>query len=694
MSVERGDAAADSGPWEPGTREFTAIKEALEREQWARQEGLMALYDRPVSERAAAGLAVEGLVFQKVERDREQDLLVFAARKNDSRFRPGAKLRLSQGDPRKSIARVELVDDRYDGKKYLFRLCGGPEDTSVFETSDFWVLDEDVFDLLDVQLDILQKAEKGGFASWLDGTEPAPARSERPPSPFARGLDGSVLAAFSEALACAPTFAVQGPPGSGKTHLLARLALHYALIEDARVLISAVSHQAIHHALAETYWVGRRLAAPDEDPAFPPELREGLRDLLAAGFYKIGASRGNNEGLPEGVQPRLRAPARQRPLIAGGTVYAGMLAHAPGKTGYDIVLFDEAGQAPLVLALGARVLAPKAVFIGDDAQLPPVVSLPPGEDAPELARRSTLAHIRAAYGDPYLLTETRRLNRELCAAVSDCFYEGALAPTAEAEGRKLSLPRPPRPEFQAILDPESSLICLDVPHADCRSSSEPEARWAAAIALEAVRCGLAPQEIGVIAPYRAQCNRIRFLLGSDRRLVCSTVERFQGQEREMVVISLTSSSPRYLSRLAGFLFSPNRLNVAISRARTKVVLLGSFQTLRLAAESSDPDSEGAEGFSTFLRVLDRAAIVDGSAVPAAVAFAAAQSPAPAPASEGSLFDSGDAVEHPVYGPGIVVSKSRQMIDGRSEWVCDIRFSDGRSRQIIARLTQPPMRRTQ
>jgi hypothetical protein len=420
-----------------------------------------------------------------------------------------------------------------------------------------------------------------------------------------------------------------------------------------------------------------------------------VRDLMYAGFYKIGSSRGNNEGLPDGVQARFRAPARQRPLIAGGTVYSAMLSHSPDRPGYDVVLFDEAGQAPLILALAARVLAPKVVFIGDDAQLPPVVESAL-EDADPLARTSTLGFIRERYGDPVMLTETRRLNGELCAVISDCFYDGALAPTPEAETRRLKLKSNPGGIFSEILDPESSLVFVDVPHGDCRGVSEPEAVWAAALTAETLRCGLAPEELGIIAPYRAQCNRIRHLMGEKGRVLCSTVERFQGQEREMVVISLTSSNPRYLSRLAGFLFNPNRLNVAVSRARSKVVILGSLAALKAAAESADPDSEGASGFSVFLKILKAAHPVDGSAPPPLSGTPSRKGNGrstrkKAEVPDGEVFEPGSTIEHPKYGLGAVIAKSVQLIDNRREWVNNIRFNDGQTRLVIPRLSQPPMR---
>ena len=672
--------------WQPRTPEIAELLSLVEREHLARRETREAVYDKPLEERVASGLAVGGLRFEGAAKDGGETVLLFSAKRNDSRFRAGTRVRLSRGDARKAVARLELVGDRFDGKRYRFRLSGSVEDPRALDTAESWVIDEELCDLLEAQRELLRCAEEAGLAPWLAGTEKAkPPQPPEGPSPFAQGLDAGMRRAFEECLASREWFAVQGPPGTGKTHLLARLALHYAVVEGARVLVTAVSHQAIHNALAETYFVGRRMQdAP------------GVKDLLADGLFKLGASKGHNEGLPEGVRAAPRLPFKKGPAIAGATVYAA--AHLAGdlarrKPPYDVVLFDEAGQATLILALGARLLGRKALFIGDDAQLPPIVELPFEEDHDPRARVSVIAHLRRSYAEPLMLEETRRLNRELCSVVSDCFYGGRLGSAPEAAGRRLALAGRPRPEFEEILAPDKSFVFLDVPHEDCRSVSEQEALWASAVAAEALRCGLPAEQAGIIAPYRAQCNRIRFLLDNPR-VTCATVERFQGQEREMVIISLTSSKPAYLARLAGFLFEPNRLNVAISRARTKVVLIGSRKALLLAAESSDADSPAAAGFQAFLKISSRAHVVDGRRGP--------PSPASQSAFEGvreedglrTAFEPGEPVEHSQYGAGVVLKKSVQVVDGRSEWVNEVRFSDGKTRLLIPRLCRPPMKKLQ
>ncbi len=90
-----------------------------------------------------------------------------------------------------------------------------------------------------------------------------------------------------------------------------------------------------------------------------------------------------------------------------------------------------------------------------------------------------------------------------------------------------------------------------------------------------------PEEIGVVVPYRAQSRLIRSLLRRNLmddeivgKLVVDTVERMQGQEREVVLVSFATASPRFAAQVADFLFQPQRLNVAVTRPRTKLIRVG------------------------------------------------------------------------------------------------------------------------
>lgn len=667
---------------------FERLSSEAARESVLLHEDRQSRYDQPAAVRVAAGLAVDGLRYAQTERRADAgEVLVFLARRNDSRLRPGTRARLSLGDPRRPAAHVEILDDSYDGSQYVFRLLivsreAKDKERDPFAGSGEWVLDEDHFDLLDLELAMLRRAEEGGLESWLSGGEPselAAPEAGLSESAYAAGLAGSLGRCFEEASRARNWYAIQGPPGTGKTFLLARLALDAAARQGLRVLVTAVSHQAIHNALSQCYWLAAE--TQEKDPA--------ARELVRAGFFKLGSSKALLTGLPAGIRGAKRPP-RRRALVAGGTLYS-VFGSGEEPAHFDLVLFDEAGQGRLPLALGARSLARRVVFIGDDSQLPPVAPAA-GPEAPRVS--SVLGLVRDRYGAPAMLTETRRLNKELCAAVSDCFYDGQLSSTEAASGRRLELERPPRPEFAPLLDPASGLVAVDVPHEGCRAVSEAEARWAAALAAEAIRCGVPGREIGVVSPFRAQCNRIRFLLqgaavGSQADQVqVSTVERFQGQERELVILSMAASQPGYLGALGPFLMSANRLNVAVSRARTKMVILGSLELLaRYAGEAeADPDGAAAPGCRAFLKLLSRARRERAEGEPPGVTPSE-----DAPASVPDGFGIGDVLEHPEHGVGIVVGSRPVNLGHAREAALDVRFTDGHVRTVVPRLVSRPLR---
>jgi len=191
-----------------------------------------------------------------------------------------------------------------------------------------------------------------------------------------------------------------------------------------------------------------------------------------------------------------------------------------------------------------------------------------------------------------MLTETWRLGPVLADWPSRHFYGGALEPSLVFAHETLMLGTTPA-KFQSVLDPAHPRIFCQVAHSGARRRSEPEAVVVAAILTELLRCGMAPKDIAVITPFRAQANAIRIALQEvdldripSRELVIDTVERMQGQEREVVIVSLTTSDPAWVTRLAEFYFQPERLNVAVTRAKRKLILVGS--PLVLEAFPDDP----------------------------------------------------------------------------------------------------------
>lgn len=370
---------------------------------------------------------------------------------------------------------------------------------------------------------------------------------------------------------------VQGPPGTGKTRVLAEVARR--LIERGeRVLVTGPTHRAIDHALAGV----RR--------ALPPTVR-----VAKIGFNPL--ARDEFECFDDYAASGLLES--EAPHAVGATPHAlwgsrGGLREAS----FDSVLLDEASQLTPLLAAMAMLRGDRWLFFGDDRQLPPVVlgatTTPPRE-------RSVFGRLKHR-GLDTLLEETWRLNRPLAAWPSATFYGNRLSCRHD---RRLALsPEPPHAALRP--DPAAALIVCESPRRTTVRSDE-EAQLVVDLVRAAVNGGLEPERIGVITPFRAQAARIRQVLridaatpGLQRRVTVDTVERFQGQERDLILVSLAASDPRFIRLRGDFLFQAERWNVAVTRARLKTVVIASSNLLATAGSLADDGHEGAGCFGSLV----------------------------------------------------------------------------------------------
>jgi DNA replication ATP-dependent helicase Dna2 len=535
-----------------------------------------------------AGDCVAGL---RVEGD-NGERIVLHAEENLSRFREGDPATLGDGrDPALGLS-VRLVDfDPVSGRLTVERdyfSRGMP-----LETRGPLALDRRGIPTVNKLARALERA--------LDGQAPAgnvPARilagDRLPASPAdalaqareaarARDLDPSQQEAFAGALAADPLHLIQGPPGSGKTRLLADL-LHAFVARGERVLVTAFTHLAINNVL-------RAFCARREVPPCP--------------VFKIGRPSQNPDlaDLPVQIRTRLRnGGAAPGPCVIGATVFGAIDLWEAVR--FDRTVVDEAAQVPLpqgVIALGS---APRATLVGDHRQMGPIVRADPPDP---LAGESIFAYLHNLYGSS-LLERTYRMNAAINAFVSRHFYGGKLESDASCAGRRLALR--PGGRFRPILDGRRPAVLLLLDHEGCRQRAPAEAALAADLLLELLLHHRIPAgELAVIAPYRAQVNAIRQALreragaaGANlpQEPVIDTVERMQGQERDVVIASFTNSDPDYLLRDASFFYSPNRLNVLLSRPRLKRILIAS----PLAFRAIPRDLEALRNASLFRRIYD------------------------------------------------------------------------------------------
>lgn len=367
----------------------------------------------------------------------------------------------------------------------------------------------------------------------------------------AAGLNQSQVEALALAWSTDLAALVQGPPGTGKTAVLSLLA-QVAARKGMRVLVTALTHRAIDNALGA---IKRR--DPDLDIA------------------RIGSpTRISRAGVPcWDAFSDCPWSESDRGFVVGATPFCAQSQRLAGIE-FDLALFDEASQITLPLAIMGMNASRRWVFFGDQHQLPPVL---PTLDSSERIGASIFGALSDRDFDQMLDT-TYRLNEALCRWPSAAFYGGQLLPDLVAATRVLHI-TPCDGVLGKIFDPRSPLVHVALSDPTATTASRLEAKAVARLVEVALEHGVAAQEIAVVSPFRRQNRLIRNLLrdrvGSRAEEVAiDTVERMQGQERDLVILSLTSGSDAFVERMAEFYFLPQRLNVAATRARSKLILVG------------------------------------------------------------------------------------------------------------------------
>ena len=357
-------------------------------------------------------------------------------------------------------------------------------------------------------------------------------------------------AAVNAALSAEDFALIQGPPGTGKTYTLARTV--EALVERGeRVLLSAFTNRAVDNAIEAL-----------EGRGFTDVLRWGSETGVRDDMEKYRLER---TGDPE----RVAGALRDADVVAATTAACG--SRALKENAFDVAIIDEAGQLTEPGTFLATTLADRFVLVGDHKQLPPVVR------AENDLRRSLFERLIEQYPDASVLLDRQyRMNQRIQFFSSREFYDGALRPAnASVAGQRLgeldgvepdSLPAELRNPV-SFVDPNGV--------ADGNTNAA-EADRVAEVVDSFLAAGVDPEDIGVIAPFRAQVAEIGRRLPD---IAVDTVDRFQGSAKEVIVVSFVAT---------GDLSSPifedyRRVNVALTRAKKALVLVGD----RTALES-DP----------------------------------------------------------------------------------------------------------
>lgn len=440
----------------------------------------------------------------------------------------------------------------------------------------------------------------------------APAfRAAAAPLPLNRSLDESQLEAVRFALTAQDLAILHGPPGTGKTTTVVEF-IRQATRRGERVLAVAPSNIAVDNLFERLLAVGEKVIRLGHPARVMPELRDHTLDLLvenhpevkmahklaregralreqAGKFTRAKPERGARAAMRQEAKEML-ADARKiediviERLLDGAQVLCatvtGLDRFLIGERRFDWCVIDEANQATEAAAWGPLQYVDKLLLAGDHKQLPPTivspqavaqgfaVSLPERllkELGPEISRQLTVQY---------------RMHRDIMQFSSYELYQSTL--TAHASVQEHLLKDLPGVEANELT--ESPITFIDTAGAsydeeieqDGESRLNPLEAELALKKLEALlAAGLPPAEIAVIAPYSAQVRLLRQRIPHSEVEVDS-VDGFQGREKEAVIVSLVRSNRE---NQIGFLEDIRRMNVALTRARRKLIVIGDSATI-------------------------------------------------------------------------------------------------------------------
>jgi uncharacterized protein len=364
---------------------------------------------------------------------------------------------------------------------------------------------------------------------------------------------------------------IQGPPGTGKTFTASQV-ITSLLVSGKKIGIASNSHKAVMNLLSACgdaakehafQLHGMKVGGDADDPLF----------VCHPGVQYIQDTTNAHGGYTGGV--------------VGGTAW--LFTRPEWESTLDFLFIDEAGQVALANAVAMLRCAKNLVLLGDQMQLEqPVQGSHPG-DAGLSALQYVLKDVEASRPDSpvmhavvpadygLFLSESRRMHPSVCRFISESMYEGRLSSHPDCARQRIAVPL----AANGFITSESGIVFSGVEHDGNIQQSDEEVERVTAIyrelcgrlytAKDGITRPLALEDFLFIAPYNAQVRALQAALPDQARV--GSVDKFQGQEAPVCILSLCSSYGEYGSRGLAFILDRNRVNVAISRAQCLAVVV-------------------------------------------------------------------------------------------------------------------------
>ena len=424
-----------------------------------------------------------------------------------------------------------------------------------------------------VSADVIKEALLRFVSAWAEGKSPSRAVDDllyrRPPRVtghaggplIAEGQDTVGQAVELAARLDGTTLCIQGPPGTGKTYTAAAI-IASLLRNEKSIGVTSNSHKAIVNLMnAVVDALGAEAGQFRLVKVGNPEDAEGARTpIQVAGSKDAGQACGSGGSL------------------FGGTAW--FFSREEVRERFDYLFVDEAGQVSLANLVAIGSAARNIVLVGDQMQLAqPTQGSHPGESGRSCLDYLLNGHATIPSDFGIFLGESRRLHPDVCRFISDAVYEGRLGSNPQTRRQRIVIPDGAR-----IIRRETGVVFVPVEHDGNAQSSPEEVTCIEAIVGDLLGRAVFDQaggshsltlegDILLVTPYNMQVRSLKAALGPAARV--GSVDKFQGQEAPVVIVSLASSSLEDAPRGADFLLNRNRLNVAVSRAQALAIVVAS-----------------------------------------------------------------------------------------------------------------------
>jgi uncharacterized protein len=353
---------------------------------------------------------------------------------------------------------------------------------------------------------------------------------------------------------------IQGPPGTGKTYTSAHVIVQL-LSEGKKIGITSNSHKAITNLMKTV-----------------SELSKGTTTGIKVGGEE-DTSICNDSTDVKYIGDSGRAAAAYENGMIGGSAW--FFSRADMQDSLDYLFIDEAGQVSVAKLIGMVRSTSNLVLLGDQMQLgQPIQGAHPGESGMSVLEYYLKGHATIPPEQGIFLETTWRMHPAICTFISETFYEGRLQPEPHTKSRTIKLPE----DGGSIVTKEAGIVFVPVMHEGNVQGSDEEAEVIRKIVDELIGRDITDKDgntyrqvtihndILFVTPYNLQVRKLAHLLPDGARV--ASVDKFQGQEAPIVIISMCASPGEFGSRGIEFVLDMNRLNVAVSRAQSLAIIVG------------------------------------------------------------------------------------------------------------------------